>query len=119
LIEQFGAVQKLVMFLRTVQDGQGADVVEQPGQHGLIRHDTRTLARQCPGNGGDLYTVFPDGPQPLVDHVVGRLEHLLHDLAGHQVAHQLVSQPGNDHWQSIDFLASTIQGGIADLNQAR
>ncbi|MNI43554.1 hypothetical protein D3C73_978870 [compost metagenome] len=111
--------QQLVVIFGVGQDGQYANLVNQPAECRLIGLELRVTAAQRIADAGDFQAFAPDIAHFFLDHVRTGVKNLLHDQANRQVAAVVDAQAGNGRVQVSDFLCGTKQRAVDDLDQSR
>ncbi|MCY1177115.1 hypothetical protein D9M73_174120 [compost metagenome] len=119
VVEADGVGQQFAVLFGESEDRQHADLVHQAGQGRLIRHQARVVAAQCMADAGDFGAFVPHFAHLAIDHVGGRLEHLLHRQAGRQVAGVVDAQAADRSLQVGDFLVGAQQRTIHHLDEPR
>ena len=99
------------------QYGECANIVDQPGQHGLLGLQFIGIFGKNPGNGCHLQTVGPDFTEGVIQGIGCGLEDLFHCQADNQVSHQFDTHPGDCHLHIVDGVARPVEGAVGNLQQ--
>jgi hypothetical protein len=97
------AGSETIVFVDLGQDRQGADVMHQTAEHGLLAFELRDAGRQHMTDGGHLQAVVPKLSELPVQGILGGLKDLPHRQADDQASEHLQAQPGDRLLDRCEF----------------
>ena len=101
-----------------IEQIEGAEVMHQSGQEGLVRIDPRLRARQDAGGGGGLERVLPEDAGQLAERFhVARTHDLAHGDGQRGGAYELDAQAADRRPQVLRWCAvRAVEGGPGQLH---